>query len=1025
MSAAIGSIDRKLASIQHDVQALATSAAPLATGGAHPRVSILAADIADLAQEIHNGPAFTLDDLPAFVNAAKGLNGPGIDDRLFLLEKLLTLMARLPTDSKFSHSLQQVVIDVLYKDLPHPPASFLALLPPPPPSPAPVPYPFRTPDGSFYNILQPALGMAGAPYARSVPGARLPPTSFLPDPAVVFDVLLKRQDEAEHPGGLASLFFAFADLVIHSIFNTRPRDGTCNDASSYLDLSPLYGSTEQQVDAVRRKDGTGRLWEDVFADSRLLLMPPAVGALLILFCRNHNYVAQRILALNERGTFAAPDTLAPAPRAAQDDELFARARLVNAAFFMRVVLGDYVGAILGLVRDGLAWRLNPLEAMRELDHEVSPLGQGNAVSVEFNLMYRWHATASQADTAWIEALFRKVFGGKDPGQITVADFRKEVSAALQPPADVRAWTFDELKRGPDGRYHDADLANILHNATESPASAFRARGIPEVFRVIEVLGIMQARQWGACSLNEFRSFMGLRPYSTFAEWNPDPAIHKAAESLYHDIDHLELYVGLQAEEAKVPMPGAGLCPGYTISRAILADAVCLTRGDRFLTVDFTPHNLTAWGFQDCAVQADDGSYGGMLTKLLFRTLPAHYPARSAYAHFPFMVPATMRGYLARLPESPVDEYTWTRPPPVPAPEGAAMPGPTTTTALVRVLGDKSRAQSVYETRLMHVTKAVPDRVSVCSVLFEDAAVTKWCRSFSQITRQLIASKSVGYGGAGVRYVDVVKNVINLVPVYWIANEIVGLPMKTAENSRGVYREHELFEKFAVAANYVYVNSLPVHEWVLREGASDTARVVVECLKGHFASLHLSISGIKDVAVDLVAGRNEHCDEFLRGVLAAGRGRAQEDQLAAGLFAEVVATAALYSRALTNVVDYYLAGDRQDRVVRAVTGKDSEAQTLACIREALNQCSPVYNGQAQSPHALVPDGIGLLNTNFLEQTGCQVLREIFSLGNLRRADKPGSLNQITEDLFGVKQHYYLNSKGQLTPWPTSMIVQYSV
>lgn len=35
------------------------------------------------------------------------------------------------------------------------------------------------------------------------------------------------------------------------------------------------------------------------------------------------------------------------------------------------------------------------------------------------------------------------------------------------------------------------------------------------------------------------------------------------------------------------MPGAGLCPGYTISRAILADAVCLTRGDRFLTVDLT------------------------------------------------------------------------------------------------------------------------------------------------------------------------------------------------------------------------------------------------------------------------------------------------------------------------------------------------------------------------------------------------------------------------------------------------------
>lgn len=62
---------------------------------------------------------------------------------------------------------------------------------------------------------------------------------------------------------------------------------------------------------------------------------------------------------------------------------------------------------------------------------------------------------------------------------------------------------------------------------------------------------------------------------------------EAAQALYADIDNLELHVGMQAEESKKPGPGAGLCPGYTISRAILADAVCLTRGDRFLTVDFT------------------------------------------------------------------------------------------------------------------------------------------------------------------------------------------------------------------------------------------------------------------------------------------------------------------------------------------------------------------------------------------------------------------------------------------------------
>ncbi len=54
-------------------------------------------------------------------------------------------------------------------------------------------------------------------------------------------------------GGVSSLFFAFADLVIHSLFNTDPKDRTINNTSSYLDLSPLYGNSEKDVDSVRRK----------------------------------------------------------------------------------------------------------------------------------------------------------------------------------------------------------------------------------------------------------------------------------------------------------------------------------------------------------------------------------------------------------------------------------------------------------------------------------------------------------------------------------------------------------------------------------------------------------------------------------------------------------------------------------------------------------------------------------------------------------------------------------------------------
>lgn len=47
----------------------------------------------------------------------------------------------------------------------------------------------------------------------------------------------------------------------------------------------------------------------------------------------------------------------------------------------------------------------------------------------------------------------------------------------------------------------ADLAKIILDATEAPAGAFKARGIPDVLRAIEILGILQSRSWGTCSVS--------------------------------------------------------------------------------------------------------------------------------------------------------------------------------------------------------------------------------------------------------------------------------------------------------------------------------------------------------------------------------------------------------------------------------------------------------------------------------------------------------------------------------------------
>ena len=101
------------------------------------------------------------------------------------------------------------------------------------------------------------------------------------------------------------------------------------------------------------------------------------------------------------------------------------------------------------------------------------------------------------------------------------------------------------------------------------------------------------------------------------EWNSDERVHEVAERLYVHPDNLELFPGLLAEEAKPSMPGSGLAPGYTISRAILSDATALVRGDRYFTTDFHTAALTAWGYEDCTPDLNGGSFGGIIGKVCF------------------------------------------------------------------------------------------------------------------------------------------------------------------------------------------------------------------------------------------------------------------------------------------------------------------------------------------------------------------------------------------------------------------------
>ena len=69
-----------------------------------------------------------------------------------------------------------------------------------------------------------------------------------------------------------------------------------------------------------------------------------------------------MLEINERGTWKDPseyDGPNDPKLLKQDEDILQIARLVNCGWFGSAVFSDYFGSILGLVRLGSSWSLNP------------------------------------------------------------------------------------------------------------------------------------------------------------------------------------------------------------------------------------------------------------------------------------------------------------------------------------------------------------------------------------------------------------------------------------------------------------------------------------------------------------------------------------------------------------------------------------------------------------------------------------------------------------------------------------------
>jgi linoleate 10R-lipoxygenase len=646
--------------------------------------------IDDSIKDIHSvGIENTAEQAPSFLSYITEMElGKGVNDTEMRQERLLSWLFKMAPGSKHQLELEHVIIQNLWDTLPHPSPGWSHTAGPQ----------YHRADGSHNNVDAPHVGQAGQRYIRDVVSRdndvikaqqKLHSGKGLPDPEVIFEKLFRRRGPEEggfkpHPGGISANMFYFATLVTHDLFNTDTNDRFVNKTTSYVDMGWLYGMcprrppsstlgtdvflgwNQEMQASIRDKSGyKGKLYTDVFADNRLNLQPPGVITIAILFCRNHNWIAEQLLIKSK-------DDFRFATMPADDDKdglelldehLFQTARNINIGTFATAVLYDYVRMLMGVNRENTVWTLPVTSDLSSppLLKDI-PKATGNQCSIEFNFIYRWHSVLSREDEQWVTEAFKKLgvpWMKKELGDSTpfrVPSGIKKVQQSHEDRAKDHPKERDyfalsgSIKRDPNTlKYPDADLASFLHKATDWNAGAFGGRQVPEAFKDIEIMGIRHGRQLGVCTLNELRRLCKLREYTTFEEMNSDPVICQALKELYGDVANVELYPGLVAEEAKPKQSGSGLCAGRTITYAALSDVAAMLRGDRFLTTELNPYNLTQWGYAEIQPNTD-WSFGNILgDKLLNRHLGEELmPRDSIYTQFMFSTPEETKTNLSRF-----------------------------------------------------------------------------------------------------------------------------------------------------------------------------------------------------------------------------------------------------------------------------------------------------------------------------------------------------------------------------------------
>jgi hypothetical protein len=488
----------------------------------------------------------------------------------------------------------------------------------------------RTADGTHNDLQNPAMGMAGSRFGRNVPieytYPEPEPAILSPNPRTVSLELLTR--EQFQPATTVNLLAAsWVQFMVRDWFShgkspkenpwqialteddpwpdhpmkiyrvpadpTRPASSRSlppthlNTETHWWDASQLYGSsTEQQ--ALRRSGRDGKL---LIGDNGLLQLPadPALNPAMVpgwwlglemlvtLFTQEHNAICDRLCAEYPHWS---------------DDDLFERARLINAALTAKIHTVEWTPAIISHPTSQVAlkanwWgiemerlqrlfgRLSASEALSGIPgSETDHFGVPYCLTEEFSIVYRMHPLIPDAYS------FRAAEDGRSLLECTFRDIAgPHAEEVLQHLSLTDAfYSFGTAYPG----------AIILNNYPRFLQHFERPDGY---FMDLAATDILRTRELGVPRYNQFRKLLHLPPASSFEELAGDAALAEKMRRVYNnELDRVDLIVGMFAE--KRPQ---GFAFSETAFRIFIVMASRRLNSDRFLSEDFTPGVYTQVG----------------------------------------------------------------------------------------------------------------------------------------------------------------------------------------------------------------------------------------------------------------------------------------------------------------------------------------------------------------------------------------------------------------------------------------------